>query len=49
VTFNTLALELVSPNVAHGLRRAGDEARKFLKLSKQFGVDGRIGRVMIPD
>jgi hypothetical protein len=48
VTLNTIALELVPPNVEHGTQRALDEAQKVLELSKEFGIDGRIGHVMIP-
>ncbi len=48
MTLNTIALELVPPNVEHGTQRAVDEAHKVLELSKKFGIDGRIGHVMIP-
>jgi hypothetical protein len=48
VTLNTIALELVPPNVEHGTQRALDDAHKVLELSKKFGIDGRIGHVMIP-
>jgi hypothetical protein len=48
VALNTIALELVPPNVEHGTGRALDEAHKVLELSKEFGLEGRIGHVMIP-
>ncbi|MGH3767279.1 MAG: mycobacterial-type methylenetetrahydrofolate reductase [Pseudonocardiaceae bacterium] len=48
MTLATIALELVPPNVEHGTQRALDEAHKVLELSKQFGLEGRIGHVMIP-
>lgn len=48
MTLNTIALELVPPNVEHGMQRALDDAHKVLELSKKFGIDGRIGHVMIP-
>lgn len=48
VTLNTIALELVPPNVEHGEQRALDEAHKVLELSRQFGIQGRIRHVMIP-
>ncbi|MGH3841004.1 MAG: mycobacterial-type methylenetetrahydrofolate reductase [Pseudonocardiaceae bacterium] len=48
MTLATIALELVPPNVEHGTQRTLDEAHKVLELSKQFGLEGRIGHVMIP-
>ncbi|HKR51302.1 MAG TPA: mycobacterial-type methylenetetrahydrofolate reductase [Pseudonocardiaceae bacterium] len=48
MTFNTIALELVPPNVEGGRERALDEAHKVLEFSTAFGLDGRIGHVMIP-
>jgi hypothetical protein len=48
VTLNTVALELVPPNVEDGPERALSEAHKVLELSKAAGIDGRIGHVMIP-
>src|SRR5581483_3050997 len=47
VAINTIALELVPPNVEVGAARALDEAHKVLKLSQEFGIEGRIGHVMI--
>lgn len=48
MTLNTIALELVPPNVEDGPERALEEAHKVLELSRAFGIDGRIGHVMIP-
>lgn len=48
MALNTIALELVPPNVEHGVARAVDEAHKVIKLSQEFGIGGRIGHVMIP-
>jgi hypothetical protein len=48
VTLNTIALELVPSNVADGTERALHEAHKVLEHSKAFGLEGRIGHVMIP-
>ncbi|MGH3800657.1 MAG: mycobacterial-type methylenetetrahydrofolate reductase, partial [Pseudonocardiaceae bacterium] len=48
VTLDTIALELVPPNVEDGKERALEEAHKVLTHSKTFGIEGRIGHVMIP-
>ncbi|MGQ0717768.1 MAG: mycobacterial-type methylenetetrahydrofolate reductase [Pseudonocardiales bacterium] len=48
MTLNTIALELVAPNVEDGKERALEEAHKVLEHSKAFGLEGRIGHVMIP-
>jgi hypothetical protein len=48
VALNTIALELVPPNVEHGTARALDEAHKVLELSREFDIEGRIRHVMIP-
>ena len=48
MALNTIALELVPPNVEHGTQQALDEAHKVLQLSREFGIEGRIGHVMIP-
>ncbi|MDH6195473.1 hypothetical protein M2272_002113 [Mycobacterium frederiksbergense] len=45
---NTIALELVPPNVERGAQYAVDEARKVLALSAETGIAGRIRHVMIP-
>jgi hypothetical protein len=48
VTLNTIALELVPPNVEDGRERAEDDARKVVRYSAESGLDGRIRHVMIP-
>jgi hypothetical protein len=48
VTLNTVALELVPPNVERGPEHAAEEAHKVLRFSAAAGLDGRIGHVMIP-
>ncbi|MBU9767312.1 hypothetical protein FR943_26200 [Mycobacterium sp. TNTM28] len=48
VPLNTIALELVPPNVERGAQYAVDEARKVLALSAEVGIEGRIRHVMIP-
>jgi len=48
VTLNTIALELVAPNVEHGHERALEEAHKVLKCASEAGLEGRIRHVMIP-
>lgn len=48
MTLNTIALELVPPNVDRGSQQALDDARKVLEFSAEVGLDGRIGHVMIP-
>jgi Mycobacterial methylenetetrahydrofolate reductase len=48
VTLNTIALELVPPNVDDGRERALDDARKVVQYAAEYGLDGRIRHVMIP-
>ena len=48
VQLNTVALELVAPNVEHGVERAHEDAEKVLRYSAQSGIAGRIGHIMIP-
>jgi Mycobacterial methylenetetrahydrofolate reductase len=48
VTLNTIALELVPPNVEDGRERALEDARKVVRYSAEFGLQGRIRHVMIP-
>src|SRR6185312_9273534 len=48
LTLNTIALELVPPNVDRGIEQAADDARKVLQFSAASGIEGRIGHVMIP-
>jgi Mycobacterial methylenetetrahydrofolate reductase len=48
VTLNTVALELVPPNVESGPEQATEDAHKVLRFSTESGITGRIGHVMIP-
>jgi hypothetical protein len=48
LSLNTIALEVVPPNVDRGAEQALEEAHKVLALSVQSGIDGRIGHVMMP-
>ncbi|KJX75436.1 mycobacterial-type methylenetetrahydrofolate reductase [Mycobacterium lepromatosis] len=48
MTLNTIALELVPPNVDHGQERAVEDARKVVQYSAESGLSGRIRHVMIP-
>jgi Mycobacterial methylenetetrahydrofolate reductase len=48
VTLNTIALELVPPNVERGPDYAVQEARKVARISADSGLNGRIRHVMIP-
>jgi hypothetical protein len=48
LTLNTIAFELVPPNADLGPEQAVEEAHKVLRFSKDTGIDGRIGHVMIP-
>ena len=48
MTLNTIALELVPPNVERGPDYAVEEARKVARISADSGLAGRIRHVMIP-
>jgi Mycobacterial methylenetetrahydrofolate reductase len=48
VSLNTIAFELVPPNVDHGRERALEEAQKVLRCAAEAGLEGRIRHVMIP-
>jgi hypothetical protein len=48
MTLNTIALELVPPNVDRGREQALEDAHKVLKCSGETGLEGRIRHVMIP-
>lgn len=48
MTLNTIALELVAPNVERGREQALEEAHKVLRCSEEAGLEGRIRHVMIP-
>ncbi|MFV8163399.1 mycobacterial-type methylenetetrahydrofolate reductase [Mycobacterium sp. 134] len=45
---NTVALELVPPNIDLGVDQALEEARKVAQLSAESGMAGRLGHVMLP-
>ncbi|MEZ0339412.1 mycobacterial-type methylenetetrahydrofolate reductase [Mycobacterium sp. pV006] len=48
MSLNTIALELVPPNVDGGRERALEEADKVLRCAEEAGVAGRVRHVMIP-
>lgn len=48
MTLNTIALELVPPNVDGGREKAAEDAQKVVRYSAESGLDGRIRHVMIP-
>lgn len=48
MTLNTIALELVPPNVDGGPEKAAEDAQKVVRYSAESGLDGRIRHVMIP-
>jgi Mycobacterial methylenetetrahydrofolate reductase len=48
LTLNTIAVELVPTNVERGTEHAIEDARKVVQLSADFGLDGRIGHLMMP-
>jgi hypothetical protein len=48
LTLNTIALELVPPNVDRGTEQALEDAHKVVQLAAKSGIDGRIGHVMMP-
>ncbi len=48
MTLNTIALELVAPNVDRGREQALEEAHKVLRCAEETGLTGRIRHVMIP-
>jgi hypothetical protein len=48
VSLNTVALELVPPNVERGREQALDDARKVVQCSADAGLQGRLRHVMMP-
>ncbi|WP_319452791.1 MULTISPECIES: mycobacterial-type methylenetetrahydrofolate reductase [unclassified Mycobacterium] len=48
MSLNTIALELVPPNLDQGRERALEEAQKVLKSAGEAGLGGRFRHVMIP-
>ncbi|WP_454791063.1 mycobacterial-type methylenetetrahydrofolate reductase [Mycolicibacterium lutetiense] len=45
---NTVALELVPPNLDRGPQHAWEESQKILRLSAESGIDAQLGHVIIP-
>ncbi|KMO76997.1 hypothetical protein EUA04_00795 [Mycolicibacterium obuense] len=48
MSLNTIALELVPPNVDRGREQALSDAEKVLRCSAEAGIGGRVRHVMIP-
>lgn len=48
MTLNTIALELVPPNVDRGRQQAIDDAQKVLKFAADTGLGGQIRHIMMP-
>jgi hypothetical protein len=48
LTLNTIAVELVPTNAERGTEGAIEDARKVVQLAAEFGLDGRIGHLMMP-
>jgi methylenetetrahydrofolate reductase-like protein len=48
VSLNTIALELVPPNVERGREQALEDAGKVLRCAAEAGLAGRVRHVMIP-
>lgn len=48
MAFNTIALELVPPAIADGAAKAIEEVNIVLERSRQGGIAGKIGHLMIP-
>lgn len=48
MSLNTIALELVPPNVERGREQAMEDAEKVLRCSSEAGLAGRVRHVMIP-
>ncbi len=44
----TIALEFVPPNIEDTQEKAVEEAHKVLEFSQEFGIQDRIGHLMIP-
>src|SRR5690625_7565116 len=48
VTLNTVALELVPPNLDRGPEHPIEEAHKVLRLAAECGIEGRIRHILMP-
>ena len=49
MTLDTIALELVPPNVEDGKERALEDARKVVRYAAEFGIEGRIRHILMPE
>jgi hypothetical protein len=48
VTLNTVALELVPPNLDRGPEQTCEEAHKVLRFAAEAGIEGRIRHILMP-
>ncbi|MDD7815094.1 mycobacterial-type methylenetetrahydrofolate reductase [Mycobacterium sp. CSUR Q5927] len=48
MTLNTVALELVPPNVERGPEQTIEEARKVVRFAAESGLQGRIRHILMP-
>ena len=48
MTLNTVALELVPPNLDRGPEQAREEAHKVLRFAAESGIEGRIRHILMP-
>ena len=48
MTLNTVALELVPPNVERGPEQTIEEAHKVLRFAAEAGLEGRIRHILMP-
>ena len=48
MSLNTIALELVPPNVEHGRERTLEDAEKVQRFAAEYGLTDRLSHVMIP-
>lgn len=48
MSLNTVALELVPPNVEHGREKAAEDAEKVRRFSAEYGLTDRLSHVLIP-
>ncbi|OBY31387.1 mycobacterial-type methylenetetrahydrofolate reductase [Mycolicibacter kumamotonensis] len=48
MTLNTVALELVPPNLDRGPEQTCEEARKVLRFAAEAGIEGRIRHILMP-
>jgi hypothetical protein len=48
MSLNTIALELVPPNVDHGREKALEDAQKVQRFSAEYGLTDKLSHVLIP-